>query len=114
VQGREPTAAERMRGDAHALERAGADIILLECVPSALATEITGSVQVPVIGIGAGPGVDGQILVTYDMLDLTPGRKPKFSRNFVDGQGGIADAVRAYVAAVRDGSFPAAEHSFED
>lgn len=114
VQGREADAAERMRADALALEQAGADIVLMECVPSALAGEVTKSLRVPTIGIGAGPDVDGQILVTYDMLDLTPGRKPKFSRNFMDGAGSIATALAAYVAAVRDGSFPAPEHGFED
>lgn len=114
VQGREANAAERMRADALALEQAGADIVLMECVPSALAGEITKSLRVPTIGIGAGPDVDGQILVTYDMLDLTPGRKPKFSRNFMDGAGSIAAALTAYVAAVRDRSFPASEHGFED
>jgi 3-methyl-2-oxobutanoate hydroxymethyltransferase len=114
VQGREADAAERMRADALALEQAGADIVLMECVPSALAGEITASLKVPSIGIGAGTEVDGQILVTYDMLDLTPGRKPKFSRNFMDGAGSIAAALKAYVAAVRDGSFPAPEHGFED
>src|SRR5690606_17243545 len=79
VQGRDADAAERMRADALALEQAGADIVLMECVPTALAGGITRSLQVPTIGIGAGPDVDGQIVVTYDMLDLTPGRKPKFS-----------------------------------
>ena len=114
VQGKQEAAAEQMRADALTLERAGADVILLECVPSKLATEITESVRVPVIGIGAGVGVDGQILVTYDMLDLTPGRKPKFSKNFLEGQASLADAVRAYVAAVREGSYPSAEHCFDD
>jgi len=113
-QGREAAAAERMKADAIALQQAGADIVLMECVPSPLAAEITRSLHVPTIGIGAGPDVDGQILVTYDMLDLTPGRKPKFSRNFMDGAGSISAALAAYVAAVRDGSFPAPEHGFED
>lgn len=114
VQGRDAAAADRMRADALALEQAGADMILLECVPDALAAGITEAVRVPVIGIGAGPAVDGQILVTYDLFDLTPGRKPKFSRNFLAGRDSMADAVRAYVAAVRDGSFPGSEHSVGD
>src|SRR5690606_24675770 len=82
VQGREQDAARQMVSDAVAFERAGADILLLECVPNALAKEITASVSVPVIGIGAGPDVDAQILVLYDMLDITPGRKPRFSKNY--------------------------------
>ncbi len=113
VQGKEQDSAAQMLDDAIALEQAGADLILMECVPSALAERITAAVHVPTIGIGAGPAVDGQILVTYDMLDITPGRKPKFSRNFMAGQTSLADAVRAYVTAVRDGSFPAPEHGFE-
>lgn len=113
VQGREEDAAGRMREDAVALEQAGADIILLECVPSKLASDITASVDVPVIGIGAGAGVDGQILVCYDMLDITPGRKPKFVRNFMEGKSSLLDGVRAYVTAVRDGSYPAPEHCFD-
>lgn len=114
VQGKDNAAAERMRSDARALEAAGADMILLECVPDSLAGDIAQAAGVPVIGIGAGPAVDGQILVTYDMFDLTPGRKPKFSRNFLTGRDSMADAARAYVAAVRDGSFPGAEQSVGD
>lgn len=114
VQGRDADAAQRMYEDAVALERAGADIVLMECVPSALAARITEALHVPTIGIGAGPSVDGQILVSYDMLDITPGRRPKFSKNFMEGQGGLAGALRAYVTAVREGSFPSAEHGFED
>lgn len=113
VQGKDTGTAARMRDDALALEAAGADIVLLECVPSGLAAGITASSQVPVIGIGAGPDVDAQILVSYDMLDITPGRKPKFSRNFLEGRSSLADAVGAYVAAVRDGSFPGPEHGFD-
>ncbi|MCA1798176.1 MAG: 3-methyl-2-oxobutanoate hydroxymethyltransferase [Xanthomonadaceae bacterium] len=114
VQGKDDAAAQRMRSDARALEAAGADMILLECVPDSLAGDIAKAAGVPVIGIGAGPAVDGQILVTYDMFDLTPGRKPKFSRNFLTGRDSMADAARAYVAAVRDGSFPGAEQSVGD
>ncbi|MFN2301729.1 MAG: 3-methyl-2-oxobutanoate hydroxymethyltransferase [Gammaproteobacteria bacterium] len=114
VQGKDDAAAQRMRSDARALEAARADMILLECVPDSLAGDIAKAAGVPVIGIGAGPAVDGQILVTYDMFDLTPGRKPKFSRNFLTGRDSMADAARAYVAAVRDGSFPGAEQSVGD
>ena len=112
VQGREERAAQQMLADAHALQEAGADIVLLECVPSSLGAAITAALSVPVIGIGAGPDTDGQILVLYDILDVTPGRKPRFARNYLDGAGSIADAIAAYVASVRDGSYPAPEHCF--
>src|SRR5262249_51576650 len=82
VQGREAAAARQMLQDAKLLEKAGADMILLELVPASLAKKITAAVKVPVIGIGAGKQVDGQILVLYDMLDITPGHRPKFVRNF--------------------------------
>lgn len=113
VQGRSASDARQMIKDAQLLEKAGADMILLELVPSSLAAKITAKVHVPVIGIGAGPKVDGQILVLYDMLDITPGRRPKFSRNFMADGGSPAKAVAAFVEAVRDGSYPAAEHSFD-
>lgn len=113
VQGRDSAAAQQMLEDAVLLEQAGADVILLELIPHQLAADITRRVKVPVIGIGAGVDVDGQILVLYDMLDITPGRKPKFVRNFMDGAAGPRDAVEAYVGAVRDASYPAAEHWFE-
>ncbi len=112
VQGREQQAAARMVADARALEAAGADLLLLECIPAALGGEITRSVNVPVIGIGAGPDTDGQILVLYDVLDITAGRKPRFVRNFMDGAGNCGVAVAAYVAAVRSGAYPAPEHCF--
>lgn len=112
VQGREQQAAERMLADARALEAAGADLLLLECIPSALGKTITEAVHVPVIGIGAGPSTDGQILVLYDILDITGGRKPRFVRNFMAGAGDCAQAVQAYVEAVRTGSYPAGEHEF--
>jgi 3-methyl-2-oxobutanoate hydroxymethyltransferase len=113
VQGREAAAARQMQADARDLQEAGADIVLLECVPSALGRAITAELGVPVIGIGAGPDTDGQILVLYDILEVTPGRKPRFSRNFLAGAGGIGEAVRAYVAAVKDGSYPGPEHCFK-
>lgn len=113
VQGREAEAAKHMREDAKLLEAAGADLILLELVPTALAAEITRQVKVPVIGIGAGPKVDGQILVLYDMLGITPGKRPKFVRNFMEGAGSAAEGVAAYLKAVRDGSYPAPEHCFD-
>lgn len=112
VQGREAAAADAMLGDAQALQDAGADMLLLECVPADLAARITGQVHVPVIGIGAGVDCDGQILVLQDMLGLTPGKPPKFSRNFMPGSGSIHEALEAYAAAVRDCSYPGPEHSF--
>ncbi len=112
VQGREEQAAARMVADARSLEAAGADLLLLECIPAALGAEITGSVNVPVIGIGAGPDTDGQILVLYDVLDITAGRKPRFVRNFMEGASNCSAAVAAYVAAVRTGAYPASQHCF--
>jgi 3-methyl-2-oxobutanoate hydroxymethyltransferase len=112
VQGREQEAAERMIEDARALESAGADALLLECVPNALGAAIRDAVQVPVIGIGAGPGVDGQILVLYDMLGITQGRMPRFVKNYMTGRDSPLEAMRAYVRAVKDRSYPAEEHCF--
>ena len=112
VQGREEQAAARMIADARALEAAGADLLLLECIPAALGGEITRSVHVPVIGIGAGPDTDGQILVLYDVLDITAGRKPRFVRNFMAGSSDCGAAIAGYVAAVRSGAYPAPEHCF--
>ena len=112
VQGREAEAASRMLSDARDLQNAGADIVLLECVPSSLGAEITRSLEVPVIGIGAGPDVDGQVLVLYDILDLTPGRKPRFTKNFMAGAASPLAALEAYVRAVKDGTYPAPEHCF--
>ncbi len=113
VQGRESAAAKAMLDNAMQLERAGADLLLLECVPESLATEITESVAIPVIGIGAGPRCDGQVLVLHDILGVTPGKAPRFSRNFMSGGGAIGEAVARYVAEVKAGSFPAQQHVFE-
>ncbi|MEL7449388.1 MAG: 3-methyl-2-oxobutanoate hydroxymethyltransferase [Pseudomonadota bacterium] len=112
VQGRGSEAADRLINDAKSLEEAGADVILMECIPAELGAVITSEVSVPVIGIGAGPGTDGQILVLYDILDITTGRKPRFSHNFMQGQESITDALRAYVAAVKNGDYPAEQHCF--
>jgi 3-methyl-2-oxobutanoate hydroxymethyltransferase len=113
VQGREKAAAERMVDEAQALEAAGADLLLLECIPAALGKLVTEAVHVPVIGIGAGPDTDGQILVLYDILDLTLGRQPRFVRNFMEGAANPLAAIGAYVNAVHDRSYPAAEHCFQ-
>jgi 3-methyl-2-oxobutanoate hydroxymethyltransferase len=112
VQGREEAAAEQMVSDAKALEAAGADIVLLECIPAKLGARITQELHVPVIGIGAGPDTDGQILVLYDVLDVTSGRKPKFSKNFLAGQDSALGAIKAYAEAVKNKSYPGPEHCF--
>jgi 3-methyl-2-oxobutanoate hydroxymethyltransferase len=112
VQGREQDSAQRMLDDARRLVSAGADMLLLECIPSELGRQITEAVPVPVIGIGAGPDTDGQILVLYDILDITSGRKPRFVRNFMDGQGSAQAACSAYVEAVKNRGYPAPEHCF--
>ena len=112
VQGRELSDAERMLEDAQLLVEAGADCLLLECVPANLAKAIAETVAVPVIGIGAGPDCDAQVLVLYDMLGITRGKRPKFSRDFLAGAGSVEVAVRAYVEAVKAKTFPGPEHSF--
>ena len=113
VQGRQEAQARQMRADAIALEQAGAAMLLLECVPSELAAEITQAVSIPVIGIGAGSATDGQVLVMHDMLGLSlSGRVPKFVKNFMLGQPDIAGAFGAYVQAVKGVTFPGTEHGF--
>jgi 3-methyl-2-oxobutanoate hydroxymethyltransferase len=112
VQGREAGVAEKMLEDARALEAAGADVILLECVPNEVGQSITEAVAAPVIGIGAGPDVDGQVLVLYDMLGITQGRMPRFVKNFLEGQPSVLDGLKSYVAAVKQRTYPAEEHCF--
>ena len=112
VQGRDAAAARTMMQDALALQEAGADVLLLESIPTGLAAEITQSVEIPVIGIGAGPDCDGQVLVLYDMLGITPGKRPKFARDFMSGQPHIRAALASYIEAVKSGAFPAPEHCF--
>lgn len=112
VQGRGEQ-AKQLKLDALALERAGAAMLLLECVPSPLAQEISQEVQIPVIGIGAGKDTDGQVLVLHDMLGMSAtGHTPKFVRNFMQDSNSIHQAISNYAKAVKDGSFPAAEHEF--
>lgn len=90
-----------------------ASLVVLECVPTPIAAQISAELQVPTIGIGAGPGCDGQVLVMHDMLGLDSGhRRPKFVKDFLTEGGSVAGAVRAYAQAVRDGSFPDAEHAY--
>lgn len=111
VQGRDEAGAKRIADDVRALAEAGAGMIVLEAIPAALAAQLTASVGIPTIGIGAGPACSGQVLVTYDMLGISE-RTPKFVRNFMQGATGVADAAARYVAAVRDGSFPGKEHCY--
>ena len=113
VQGRGDDAAQIMKEDALALQDAGADMLILECVPVDLATKISKALDIPVIGIGAGKETDGQVLVLYDILGITPGKAPKFSHNFMIQAGTIPAAISAYVDAVRDGQFPSPEHTFK-
>lgn len=112
VQGKGDAAAEALLADAKAHEEAGADVVLMECVPASLGKRVTESLSCPTIGIGAGVDCDGQVLVMHDMLGVFPGKTAKFVRNFMQGQSSIQAAVAAYVAAVKDKSFPAAEHTF--
>jgi len=112
VQGRDSATATAMIEDAGTLAAAGADLLLLECVPAVLAAEITRAVDIPVIGIGAGNACDGQVLVVYDVLGISPGKLPKFAKNFLAGRGSVQEALEAYVAAVKNGRFPAPEHAF--
>ncbi len=106
VQGREESSAARMRREADELVAAGARMLIIELTPSAVARELSAALPIPVIGIGAGAGCHGQVLVLYDMLDLTPGRKPRFVRNFMDGGASLEEAVRRYVRDVKAGAFP--------
>jgi 3-methyl-2-oxobutanoate hydroxymethyltransferase len=112
VQGRTRPAAERLLAEAHEVQDAGADLLVLECVPAELAGQITRGLKIPTIGIGAGVDCDGQILVLYDMLGITPGRRPRFSKDFLSGHDSVAAAIKAYARAVRHGNFPGPEHSF--
>jgi 3-methyl-2-oxobutanoate hydroxymethyltransferase len=112
VQGKTRAAAEKLLSDANAVAQAGADLLVLECVPAALAKRISAEIPIPTIGIGAGVDCDGQVLVLYDMLGITPGKRPRFSKDFLAGRGSVVAAISAYVDAVRSGAFPAAEHTF--
>ena len=113
IQGRDPESANTLMQDAQELAEAGAELLLLECVSAAVAKSITQQSPVPVIGIGAGPDCDGQILVLYDILGITPGRRPSFSHDFLQQAGTIPAALEAYVEAVTSGSFPGPEHTFD-
>ena len=113
VQGRDSEAAEAMLADALAMEQAGADLLVLECIPRALAKRISETLAIPVIGIGAGAETDGQVLVLYDMLGITPGKRPSFSHDFLADTGSVSAAMVAYVQQVKNGTFPAGQHGFD-
>ena len=113
VQGRDSESAEAMLADALAMEQAGADLLVLECIPRQLAKRISETLSIPVIGIGAGADTDGQVLVLYDMLGITPGKRPSFSHDFLADTGSVSAAIVAYVQQVKTGSFPAEEHCFD-
>ncbi|HEU0198409.1 MAG TPA: 3-methyl-2-oxobutanoate hydroxymethyltransferase [Nevskiaceae bacterium] len=116
VQGRDPEAAAAMRHDAKALQDAGADLMVLECIPSSLGRDITAELSIPVIGIGAGPDTSGQILVLQDILGISPqvlqGHAARFVRDFMTGAATIGAAIAAYVQAVKSGAYPAPEQCF--
>ena len=113
VQGRDTAAADRLRADAEAVAEAGAELLVLECVPTPVAAAISADLDIPTIGIGAGPQCDGQVLVLHDMLGLDGGhRRPKFVKDFLDQGGSVVGAMQAFAEAVRDGSFPDADHSY--
>lgn len=112
VQGKTPDAAAMLVADAQALARAGAALIVIECVPRELGARITREASAPTIGIGAGPDCSGQVLVVYDALGIQVGKPGRFVRNFMIGHDSVEASLAAYVAAVKDGSFPAPEHCF--
>ena len=112
VQGKDDKAAQRLLKDAHAVEQAGASMLLLEAIPALLGAEITANIGIPTIGIGAGAGCSGQVLVLHDMLDIYPGKKARFVKNYMQGLNTIPDAISRYVTEVKSGAFPAKEHSF--
>jgi len=113
VQGRDADSAARIAEDARLLEQAGVQALVLECIPSSLGAQISSALSIPVIGIGAGVDCDGQVLVTYDMLGISRGHKAKFVRNFLAGQPDIDAAIRSYVDAVKNGTYPGPQHSYQ-
>jgi 3-methyl-2-oxobutanoate hydroxymethyltransferase len=113
VQGRDDNSAAAILNDGKVLESAGAEMLVVELVPSQLGQRLTSSLSIPTIGIGAGPHTTGQVLVLHDMLGLSSGKRPRFVKNFLETQGDIAAAIARFVAEVRQGTYPSAEHSFE-
>ena len=112
VQGKTDAAAKKLLTDAQALQDAGAGMIVLEAIPATLGAQVTQQLRIPTIGIGAGADCSGQVLVVYDMLNIYPGRKGRFVKDFMQGAGSVSQAVASYVAEVKAGKFPGAEHSF--
>ena len=112
VQGRDEASAKTIMEDALALQAAGAGMLVMECIPASLASDITQAVSIPTIGIGAGRGCDGQVLVLYDMLGIVSHKPPRFVKDFLRDTGTVPAAVAAYVKAVKEGSYPAAEHEY--
>ena len=112
VQGRTDAAAQRILDDAKLLQDAGAAALVLECVPVGLGKQITDALRIPTIGIGAGPHCSGQILILHDMLDIYPGKKAKFVKNYMQGSSSVQEAVERFVREVKDGSFPTPEYCF--
>jgi 3-methyl-2-oxobutanoate hydroxymethyltransferase len=114
VQGRDQKAAEQLLADARCLEAAGADIVLVELIPTPLGKRLTETLTVPTIGIGAGPHMTGQVLVLHDILDVTPGKRARFAKNFLEGAGSIQAAILRFVSEVKAGEYPAPEHAFSE
>ena len=112
VQGKDDAGAAQLIADARAQQDAGASLIVLEAIPAPLAAEVTQQLHIPTIGIGAGAECSGQVLVLHDMLDIAPGRKPRFVKNFMAGQASIGEAIGAYVREVKAGAFPGVEHCY--
>lgn len=112
VQGKTADSARKLLEDAHAVEEAGAFAVVLEAIPAELAARVSAELTIPTIGIGAGAGCDGQVLVNQDMLGMFHDFTPKFVRRFAEVGDVMLDAYRAYDAAVKDGTFPAAEHTY--
>ena len=113
VQGRDDAGAQQLIADAKLLQSSGADMVLVELIPTPLGKRLTESLSVPTIGIGAGPHTTGQVLVLHDILDVTPGKKARFAKNYLAGAGSIREAISRYVTEVRSGAYPGPEHGFE-
>lgn len=113
VQGRDSAAADQLIADAKLLEANGADMVLVELIPTPLGKRLTESLKVPTIGIGAGPHLSGQVLVLHDILDVTPGKKARFVKNYLHGASSIQEAVSRFVAEVKSGAYPKPEHGFD-
>ena len=112
VQGKTETEAQRLQHEAHSIQKAGAEMIVFEMIPAALAQKLTGELTIPTIGIGAGAGCSGQVLVLYDLLGLNQGFNPKFLKKFGSGASMVLQALKLYSQEVRDGSYPSDAHSF--